>query len=98
MHQAKHEESASHDRTEIPSTSTYRRPEDASLITGPAFDRRFPRGSEATNIAAKDRHLPPKIVVFRSRLHSLPRNSGVVQTSTDTEMSQVPCTELHSAQ
>lgn len=53
MHQAKHEESASHDRTEIPSTSTYRRLEDASLITGPAFDRRFPRGSAATNIAAK---------------------------------------------
>ncbi len=42
--------------------------------------------------------LPDAIVVFRSRLHSLPRNSGVVQTSMDTEMSQVPCTELHSAQ
>ena len=39
-----------------------------------------------------------RIVVFRSRLHSLPRNSGVVQASTDMEMSEVPCTELHSAQ
>jgi hypothetical protein len=34
--------------------------------------------------------LPLRDVVFRSRLHSLPRNSGVVQTSTDMEMSQVP--------
>lgn len=31
-------------------------------------------------------------VVFPSRLHNRPRNSGVVQTSMDIEMSEVPCT------
>lgn len=36
-------------------------------------------------------------VIFKSHLHSFPRNSGVVQTSMDTP-SAVPCMELHSAQ
>ncbi|GAA1343405.1 hypothetical protein JOE65_001933 [Arthrobacter roseus] len=34
-------------------------------------------------------------VIFRSRLHTLPRNSGVVQTSMDTEVSEVPCANRH---
>jgi hypothetical protein len=37
-------------------------------------------------------------VIFRSRLHRRPRNSGGVQTSMDIGISGAPCTELHSAQ
>lgn len=39
-----------------------------------------------------------RIVSFRSRLHTRPRNSGVVQTIVDMKMSQVPCPIMHSAQ
>lgn len=53
------------------------------------------RGDVAVEGLPGDPELRTQGVIFRSRLHSFPRNSGVVQTSVDPEMSQVPCMELH---
>ena len=52
-------------------------------------------GSQLNQVFRNDRFSTGLCVIFRSPLHTLPRNSGVVQTSLDRGISEVPCTNRH---